>query len=344
MRILASPAFVNEKVNPYNALLYREINNIEPIVEEYSHKKSLLGPYDVLHFHWPDGFINAPHLIKALQRIILLALVVISTKITGRKIVWTVHNITPHDAYHPRLSARFMEWFANRCDGYIFMSEENKAAFLAHYTLTKTPHNAIIPHGHYRTSYSTEVQKESAKKLLGLPADKKVLLCFGMIKPYKNVDRLISVFRQAALDDYILVIAGTADSATLSQQLKTSVEDAEDKIKLLLKFIPDEEVATYHSAADIVILPYKAILNSGALLLALSFNRPVIAPHIGAFITLQKELGAAWIHSYTDDLDTHTLHQAIQSLESAQRSHICPLDNYAWGRLAQSTLQFYRAL
>lgn len=343
MRILASPAFANEKVNPYNALLYREIDKISPSVNEYSHKKSWLGRYDILHFHWPDGFINQPKLLKAFQRVMILTFVVASAKAKGTKLVWTVHNIVPHDAYHAKLSQYFMRWFIKQCDGLIFMSELSKNTFFEHYQPQEELQWAIIPHGHYRTSYPPAIDKGQAKKQLGLPENKKVLLSFGMIKPYKNIDVLVDVFARANPAEYLLVIAGNPDTPQMAECLE-ALQATSDKVRLFLKFIPDEELSVFLSAADLVILPYKAILNSGALLLALSFNKPVIAPRIGAFTALQQELGSQWIHCYDGELQPETLISASQQLLQAERPDICPLGNYDWDRLAQATLDFYRGL
>ena len=344
MRVLASPAFSNEKVNPYNALLYQEINKLEPAsVEEYTHKKALLSKYDVIHFHWPDGYINLPGLMKSSQRIALIALIITVARIRGTKIVWTVHNIVPHDSYHKKLSRRFMNWFVHHCDGFIFMSEQSKERFVGHYRLEKDIAFAIIPHGHYRSSYPPEINQAEAKKQLGIPETQKVLLAFGMIKPYKNMDQLVKLFTAAKLTGYSLIIAGNPETPEIAAELK-QLKAGHPDIHLFLTFIPDDEIHIYHSAADIVILPYKTILNSGALILALSFNKPVIAPHVGAFASLQKELGHDWIASYQAELDVATLACAITALEQAQRPATCPLTNYDWDKLGEQTLAFYRNL
>lgn len=343
MRILASPAFSNEKINPYNALLYREINAIQPVVTEYSHRRALLQRYDILHFHWPDGYINDPRLVKALRRILLLMIVIGCAKLKGGRIVWTVHNIVPHDAHHAQLSRMFMNWFVERCDGLIFMSEQSKLTFSHYYNLQHILPAAIIPHGHYRNSYPPAIDQIPAKALLTLPTNKKVILSLGMIKPYKNIDQLIEVFLKAKLDDYVLVIAGNTESVTLAKKLKALAGESKD-ILLFIKYIPDNELHIYFSAADVVILPYKSILNSGALLLALSFNKPVIAPHMGAFIALQEELGRRWVTSYDAELQTNTLIEAINELQQTQREDTCPLSHYNWDKLAHTTVDFYRSL
>lgn len=343
MRILASPAFANKKINPYNALLYGEMNAIAPGIAEYSHKKALWEKFDILHFHWPDGFINPPGLLKAWQRVFLFALVIIAAKARGAKIVWTVHNIRPHDAWHPLLAQAFMNGFIRCCDGFIFMSEQSRKTFFEEYRLPAEIPNAIIPHGHYRNSYPAAIERSFARQQLGLPQEKQLLLSFGMIKPYKNIDALIETFVQAQPDNYVLVIAGNTDSPELATRLQ-ELKGANENVYLFLKFIPDDELHWYFSAADIVILPYKAILNSGALLLALSFSKPVIAPAIGAFLSLQQELGTQWINCYANDLQPETLAAAITQLQQADRQAVCPLTNYNWDHLARATLNFYHQL
>jgi beta-1,4-mannosyltransferase len=341
MRILASPAFANEKVNPYNALLYRELEKQGVSVSEYSHGRALLERFDLVHFHWPDGYINQVNLLKAWQRLIVFVAVLLVLKVKHTKIVWTVHNITPHDAYHPKFSRRFLDWFINRCDGFIFMSDANQASFLQRYTPPLGSQWALIPHGHYRNSYPPALDKTIAQQQLKIPDGNKVLLFFGMIKPYKNIPSLMQVFNNADLKSHVLVIAGNVENSDLRAQLD---QLRSPQTHLLLGFIPDEKLSLYLSAADYIILPYKAILNSGALLLALSFNKPVIAPHMGAIVSMQRELGTQWVYSYADDLTPTSLRDAIATLDGIQRPAICPLDNYQWDKLAGNTLTFYQQL
>lgn len=338
MQILAAPAFINEKINPYNALLYRELQKLGVNVGEYHHTKALQDQPRLVHFHWPDGYINQPGLAKTWQRILLLSTMVCLLKIKGVKLVWTVHNTAPHDALRPRLSRSFMQWFIRRCDGFIFMSEANKAAFYQRYKPSSKSHYTIIPHGHYRSCYPAAIDKQEAKQKLGLDAHKKVLLFVGRVKPYKNIPNLLQAFNEEQREDYQLVIAGKPDSAELQAELESIKHPSN---RLFLQFIPDDELNVYMSAADIVILPYKGLLNSGALLLALSYNRPVIAPHMGAVADLQKSLGLQWIYGYEGALTASRLQHALIALENSARPAECPLDDYSWDKLAASTLDFY---
>lgn len=343
MRILASPAFSNERVNPYNAQLYRQIAASGHHVVEYSHKRVLKEKFDIVHVHWPDGYVDQRNPLKAMQRAILLLTMMSIAKLKGARLVWTAHNLKPHDAHHPKFSQNFLTQFLKLCNGLIFLTAEGKNSFLQYYPSEKNMPCAIVPHGHYRDSYPKAVDQAQAKAELNIVTDKKILLFMGMIKPYKNCDALIKEFSAANLTDYVLVIAGKPDTPKYKQQLE-ELAQGNDNIHLRLEFIPDNQLHLYMSAADCVILPYKSILNSGALLLALSFNKPVIAPHIGAFIDLQNELGLQWIYSYVSDLNATNLEFMLEQLDRLPRPDICPLDNYDWRKLAELTVNFYEEI
>lgn len=343
MRILASPAFRNERVNPYNAQLYRQIEASGHSVIEYSHKRVLKEKFDIVHLHWPDGYIDHRNPLKAIQRALLLISMMSLAKFKGARLVWTAHNLKPHDARHPKFSQYFLTQFLKLCNGLIFLTEEGKNSFLQYYPAEKNISSAVVPHGHYRDSYTKSVDQAEAKAELGLVTGKKILLFMGMIKPYKNCDVLIKEFSAAKLADYVLVIAGKPDTPEYRQQLE-ALAAGNENIYLRLEFIPDNQLHLYMSAADCVILPYKSILNSGALLLALSFNKPVIAPHIGAFVDLQNELGLQWIYSYVNDLDATNLEFMLEQLDGLSRPATCPLDNYDWRKLAELTIDFYEEI
>lgn len=143
-------------------------------------------------------------------------------------------------------------------------------------------------HASYSGIYPQDTNKAEARQRLGLLLENRVFLYFGYIKPYKGVEELIDSFHSVFESDDILIIAGKPfDAAT-----KTTIgqrADGSASIKLYLDYIADDEIQLYFAAADIVVFPFKHTHTSGSLMLALTYGKPVIAPH------------AASIPEYVDD-------------------------------------------
>ncbi len=100
-------------------------------------------------------------------------------------------------------------------------------------------------------------------------------------------------------------------------------------------------MATWLRAADVVVLPYRAIQNSGSAVLALSADRPVVVPALGAMRELQASVGADWVRCYPGDFDGDEL---VASVEWAgnDRPERAPLDRLDWHGIAADTVAFYR--
>jgi beta-1,4-mannosyltransferase len=338
MYVLASPAFSNRKFNPYNARLYAEMSNLGVVVGEFSPKRTLTERYDIVHVHWPDFYINEKNPLKAVRRMLILALTVLVVRLRGASLVWTAHNVLPHDVRREKLTRRYLHWFAGCCDGLIFLSQSSMDHFFAVYPLTHKPVCAVIPHGHYRSAYPTVPDKLAARQTLGLPENKTVILYFGMIKPYKNVDVLIDAFKALGDKKTVLVIAGMPDTPALERKLVTAVSGRDD-IHCFFTFILDADVPTYFSAADLVALPYKEIQNSGTVLLALSFNRPVIVPNLGSLAEVQRAVAADWIQLYDGSLEI-----ALRRAISKPIPVVVDLAAFDWHAIAIETLALYRAV
>ncbi len=133
---------------------------------------------------------------------------------------------------------------------------------------------SVIAHGDYR-NLPSGIDKEEARSLLGLKNDLPVILFFGMIKPSKGLDTLLKAMQTVKAR---LVIAGRTrncsidDYASLVEPLKVS-----EKVFMDINYISNEKRDLYFSAADVIVLPYKKIYQSGVLVMALSYQLPVLA-------------------------------------------------------------------
>ena len=315
MRILALPAFCNRALNPYNALLYSAVVRLGVRVEEASVWRVIWSRDDVLHIHWPEYVFNAPTLAKAVAKSVGCVLLLSGLRVRKTRIVWTIHNVRAHEQWHARLEARMWRWFVRRVDGYIALSAVGEAAALERYPELERRPGFVIPHGHYRDEYPDEVSREAARDALGLPRTARTVAFLGALRPYKNVPALLAAFRGLADDDWRLVVAGQP----LNDRLRTEVERgaaADERIRLDLAFVPRERVQLYTRAADLLVFPYRDILNSGSALLALSFDRPILVPDRGAMAELRRTVGAEWVRTYDGELTTETLATAMAWAEA----------------------------
>ncbi len=146
----------------------------------------------------------------------------------------------------------------------------------------------VIPYGINDAVPFTGLTSNEARRKLGLHGDEKVILYFGAIKGYKGLEYLVTAFHQiAGKDNYRLIVAGERKKGYESywQSIQQQIDADPSRLKVLQKieFIPDTETEIYFKAADVTVLPYTEIFQSGILFLAYSYGLPVIATDVGSF-------------------------------------------------------------
>jgi glycosyltransferase involved in cell wall biosynthesis len=153
----------------------------------------------------------------------------------------------------------------------------------------REPHITVLRHPINNVFPDTDLTPAEAKKRLGIRNGERTLLFFGNIRPYKGLEYLVEAFQQLAAkhSDYRLIIAGEGKrgSEKYLKEVQQLIARDSSQIRIIQKihFIPDEETELYFKAADVLILPYKAIFQSGVLFLAYNFGLPVVATDVGAF-------------------------------------------------------------
>jgi glycosyltransferase involved in cell wall biosynthesis len=147
----------------------------------------------------------------------------------------------------------------------------------------------VIPFGINNAAPHTSLTPAEARQQVGIAPGEKTILFFGAIRPYKGLEHLVAAFQQVALKDsgYRLIVAGESkkDSLDYLQDIQKSIEADASAWRIIQKieFIPDSETELYFKAADVLVLPYTLVFQSGVLFLAYSFGLPVIAADIGSF-------------------------------------------------------------
>lgn len=345
LRVLARPAFSNQLENPYNALIYGELPRLGVDVFEYSPLGGLFGRYDIVHVHWPESTFNAS-LPEAWVTTQSLISVVDRLRRRGAKLVWTAHNLRAHEQRHPRAEAAFWREFVARVDAVFSLSESALAPLRARFPELVARPTFVTPHPHYR-SRCTSVPRSEARAQLGLAQDAAIVLFFGRIFEYKNVPALIEVVqRLPQLTDgrrVELVIAGKPRSSAIAEALEAAAH-GEPRIRLMLRHLSEHDTSLCFGAADLVALPYRDILNSGTALLALSFDRKVLMPRLGAAPELARLVGERWLELY-DELGPATLEGSLlRARELPNVSDGRQLASLEPSRIARLTADAYRAL
>ncbi len=208
----------------------------------------------------------------------------------GKKVALTAHNVNQakrdsRDTWLNRITLRIQYHLAD----HIFVhTQKMKAELLkdfgvadASVTVIRHPINNAFP--------DTGITPSESKRRLALGESDKTILCFGRIKPYKGIEYLLPAFQKLATDDmrYRLIIAGEVQKGneryldSLLQAMPSEMKKGQ--VILKTEFIPDEDMEVYLKAADVLVLPYKDIFQSGVLFLGYSFGLPVIVTDVGSF-------------------------------------------------------------
>ena len=254
------------------------------------------GNYDIIHTEW---FTFSP--------IDYLFLSSFKRKYNV-KYVATVHDILPFNEkcydmhYHRKLYAL--------ADSVILQAPNNIERFASLFPESKQKTH-MIPHGHM-LDYVEMADKIESREKLKIPQNKTVFLFFGQIKKVKGVDILLESIAQLKdkYSELYLVVAGNvwkSDFTSCENIIKKYNLDS--VLKLDIRYIPDEEVKYYYSAADVCVLPYTDVYQSGVIQLAYGYKKPVISSDLPAFTQFVKEGETGYISKAGD---CHTLAQAIE--------------------------------
>ena len=210
------------------------------------------------------------HLFRTRSNMFLNALLV---KLLFGKLVFTVHDISTFANNNDAIF--FSKWIYRLADLVLTHNLFSKKEIIR---LTKKNEDCIkiIPHPNYTPFINIQKDKNASKKQLGIPANKKVLLFFGMIKKVKGLEVLLQALPTVieVHKDVILVVAGKVwENDFASYQELIEQYNLQENCILHTKFINEADVAHYYCASDLVVLPYKKIYQSGVLMMALSYEK-----------------------------------------------------------------------
>lgn len=279
-------------------------------------------------------------------------------RMLGKKIVLTVHNVNARkrdstDSFLNRVTLRFQY----RSADHIFVHTEGMKLELIEEFGVREARITVIPFGINNAVPNTALSHDEAKLRLGIRDRRKTILFFGRITPYKGLEYLVDAFQRVSArnDDYRLVVAGRPenDSQAYWNGIRDRVQEDVRKgtVELRPDHIPDEETEIYFKAADVLVLPYKQIYQSGVLFLGFSFGLPVLAADVGAMKEeiIQGKTGFAFRPADPVDLaraiESYFASDLFANLSSRREGiRDFALSRHSWDVVGQMTTSVYTGL
>jgi len=300
----------------------------------------------IFHILWNNKF-------ESFDRTLLL----LYYKLLGKSVVLTAHNVNAgrrdsKDTVLNQLTLRIQYRLADK----IFVhTEKMKSELVAAFAVAES-RVSVIPFGINNTVPSTRLTPSEAKVRLGFRDGERTILFFGRITPYKGLEYLITSFRQlfAKRNDYRLMIAGRPDNcedywSAIRQSIREDVESGQ--ILLKSEFIPDEMTEVYFKAADVLVLPYRHIYQSGVLFLGYGFGVPALAADVGSLKDDVVEGKTGFTFKPEDPADLATTIERFFASDlytdlAARRQEIQALvaEQHSWATVGSLTLAVYQGL
>lgn len=219
------------------------------------------------------------------------------------KVVTIADNIIPHEQRF--FDSVFTKYFLKSCDGFVTMSQSVLEDLKKFDVLQPAAYN---PHPMYE-SFGPVQSKSDAQKKLDLKVGGKYLLFFGFIRKYKGLDILLKAFADKRIQDagIKLIIAGEYYDSPDEYKQIIAENNLEDSVIEANDFIPDSEVSTYFSAADMVVQTYKTATQSGVTQIAYYYNKPMLVTDVGGLAELvpHQKVG------YVTNIDTKEIADSI---------------------------------
>lgn len=343
MRLLIANALRDESTNPFLFLLIRSLSR-QQHVTLILHGVPLFWyhPFEIeiVHIHQPEFLFDYKE--PTISDLNKLKTQLLSWK-KYAKIVVTIHNRYPHY----RDTQNFRELYRivyEHADGFTHRSITSLEEFNTSYpNLTDRP-SVIIPAG-INTYFRNEISRADARQKLGLSEDEQVILSFGSIRAFEELEQVVRGFHKADVPRKKLIISAmvTPYKQNLRKRLYETRFHFSPNIQCYFEKIPADDVQVLMNAADIVIIPRVQVLNSANIQLGFGFGKVVVGPDDGVVGEILRTTGNPVFHPNEPDSVAQAIESALQLNKEGvgEQNRLYAQANWDWDIIAAKHVDFF---
>lgn len=259
------------------------------------------------------------------------------------RLVLTAHDVLPREPRPGQLAAQRRLY--DRFDAIVVHSDHGRTRLVDELGADRDRVH-VIPHGVF--THLAERAPREPSPTPPFATGKPVVLCFGLMRPYKGIDVLLDAWRGAGAGDGPIGAAELWIAGMPRMDISALRAGAPANVRFVPHFITDDELPAYFERADLVVLPYLQADQSGVLFTALAFGKPLLLSDVGGF----PELAATGAARIVPAGDPRALGQALRELladtatlaEMCVRARAAATGRYSWEAVARAHLDLYRRL
>ena len=226
-----------------------------------------------VHLQWPERCVSPPQAWRRLWLSARLLTAGVVARVLAVPVMVTMHNVWSHESAHPR-AERWLWAALHRIvtDVHLLSAAGTDEVLAAHPPLTRARRH-VVPHGDFRALVPAPPGRDEARRAIGVDHDEPLIVTFGALKAYKGTGDLLRAWERRSDPDLGLIVAGRVLDPALDEQLERSAQ-RDARLDVRSGFLSQDDLVDVIAAADAVVLPYRAVLNSSSAMLALAWRRP----------------------------------------------------------------------
>lgn len=252
------------------------------------------------------------------------------------KVVCQIDNVEPHE--HHIIDKPCNHYYLGGVDGFVYMSEQVHGELKAY---TQAP-ALFSPHPMFE-NFGKAVARDEACRKIGIDPEVNYTLFFGLIRDYKGLDLLLEAWAKWQPDGRKLLIAG--EFYTSREKYIELIErlDLKDRVVLHDRFIADEDVRYYFSAADCLVLPYRTATQSGVTQIAYNFSLPMVVTRVGGLPEIVPDGRVGLVCEPTVETIAESLQRIYQGDELIRfkGNFAEERKRFSWGAMCDKLIEVY---